>query len=399
MLQSKIKLLAVLGLILAVGFMVLPGGATAAAQSKVQIAMVLDVGGRGDLSFNDMGFKGLDEAAQQLGVKTVVLQSASAADYLPNIRNAARSGKNDLIIAIGFLLADAVNQVAQEFPKQKFAIIDSVVDQPNVRSIVFRENESSALVGALAAMVAAQDGFKKVGVVLGIPIPVLFHFEAGYRFGIDWGNKKYAQVTGTNPNVGLLWTYTGTFSDIAKGKAATEAQLKLGAGLVYNVAGPLGIGDLEAISEAIQQAGHQAGPPFMIGVDSDQDWMGGGNKVLASAMKRVDNATFDVIKSVVQGNFQPGTASQGLDNGGVAFSRYANLLNFINFGINANAIKEGDRSKIIKNWLEMRQQIPYWIWDAVSELEVKIMTGKVTVPTANTPDEIQAIRKQFPLGG
>jgi len=228
---------------------------------------------------------------------------------------------------------------------------------------------------------------------------MLFHFEAGYRFGIDWGNKKYAQFTGTNPNVGLLWIYTGTFSDIAKGKAATEAQLKQGAGLVYNVAGPLGIGDLEAISEAIQQAGHQAGPPFMIGVDSDQDWLGDGHKVLASAMKRVDTATFDVIKSVVQGNFQPGTASEGLDSGGVAFSRYAELLDFINFGINAGAIKETDRSKITKNWLEMRQQIPYWIWDAVSELEVKIMTGQITVPTANTPDEIQAIRKQFPLGG
>lgn len=381
------------------GLALMTGGAIAQPELRGKVAVVLDVGGRGDLSFNDMGFKGTDEAAEDFGLEMVTIQSATAADYLPNIRNAARSGEYDLILAIGFLLGDALNTVAPEFPNEKFAIIDSVVDQPNVMSIVFKENEGSALVGALAAMVAAHYGYPNVGVVLGIEIPVLYHFEAGYRFGIDWGNKKYAQVKGTNPNVGLLWTYTGTFSDIAKGKAATEAQLAQGAGLVYNVAGPLGIGDLEAITEAILAAGREAGPPFMIGVDANQDYLGDGHRVLASMMKRVDRGCYNAVKSVVEGTFKGGIVSMGLSNRGVAISRFTDLLDFIDFGIKGGAIKEEDKGKIIDNWLEMREQIPYWIWDAISELEMKIVSGEIVVPTADTGDEMKAIREQYPLGG
>ncbi len=367
------------------------------ANLKGSIAIVLDVGGRGDLSFNDMGFKGTDQAAKDFGLKMVTIQSSTAADYLPNIRNAARSGKYDLILCVGFLLGDALNTVAQQYPDQKFAIIDSVVNQPNVMSIVFRENESSALVGALGAMVAAYYGYPYVGVVLGMEIPVLYHFEAGYRFGIDWGNKRYAEVMGKNPNVGLLWTYTGTFSDIAKGKSSTQAMLAQGAGLVYNVAGPLGLGDLQAISDYLQAKGKQAGPPFMIGVDADQDWMGNGNKVLASAMKRVDVGCYDAVKSVVDGTFKGGVVSMGLSNLGVAISRYSDLIDFINFGIQGKAIKASDKDTIVKNWLAMRSGIPYWIWDSVCELETKIMSGEIVVPTANTLAQIKAIRAQYPL--
>ncbi|MGQ9477131.1 MAG: BMP family lipoprotein [Candidatus Bipolaricaulia bacterium] len=373
------------------------GGASAGAALKGRVAVILDVGGRGDLSFNDMGFKGTDEAAADFGLQMDEIQSASDADYLPNTRNAAVSGKYDLIIGVGFLLTDAFNTVAAEFPDQKFAIIDSVVDRPNVMSIVFRENEGSALVGALAAMVAAYYGYPKVGVVLGIEIPVLYHFEAGYRFGIAWGNKKYEQVTGTNPNIGLLWTYTGTFSDIAKGKAASEAMLAQGAGLIYNVAGPLGIGDLEAVTEAIRAKGQEAGPPFMIGVDANQDYLGDGHRVLASMMKRVDRGCYKAVADVVHGTFQGGIVSLGVINRGIAISRYQDLLDFIQFGINAKAITEADRAKIISNWLEMRGKIPYWIWDAVSELEMKIVSGEIVVPTANTVEEMQAVRAQYPL--
>lgn len=169
-----------------------------------RVALILDVGGRGDLSFNDMGYKGTEEACADFGWEMVEIQSATSADYLPNIRNAARIGKFDLIICVGFLLADALNEVAPEFPNQKFAIIDAVVPHPNVLSIVFEEQEGSALVGALAGMLAAHFGYPYVGVVLGIEIPVLYHFEGGYRFGIDWGLKKYAEVTGKSADVGLL---------------------------------------------------------------------------------------------------------------------------------------------------------------------------------------------------
>lgn len=364
---------------------------------KGKVAVILDVGGRGDLSFNDMGFKGTDEAARDFGLEMIEIQSATAADYLPNVRNAARSGQYDLIICVGFLLADALATVAPEFPEQKFAIIDAVVDEPNVMSIIFAENEGSALVGALAGMVAAHYGYRYVGCVLGIEIPVLYHFEAGFRFGIAWGLQRYREITGEDANVGFLYTYTGTFSDIAKGKAASEAMLKQGAGLIYNVAGPLGIGDLEAITEALHEAGKEAGPPFMIGVDANQDWMGDGHRVLASMMKRVDVGCYTAVKSVVEGSFQGGIHLMRLSNRGVAISRYQDLLDFIEFGINAGAIAPSDKPVIIDHWLTMRDAIPYFIWDAVSQLELGIISGEVVVPTANTLEEMEAVRAQYPL--
>ena len=381
--------------LLMAGLVMTPGMAQAASKGKV--ALVSDVGGRGDLSFNDMSFKGTDKAAADFGLEMVGIQSATAADYLPNVRNAARSRSFDLIIAVGFLLTDAVATVAQEFPEQKFMIIDSVVEAPNVMSIVFKENEGSALVGALAAMVAAHYGYPNVGAVLGIEIPVLFHFEAGYRFGIDWGNKMVAREKGQDPQVGLLYTYTGTFSDIAKGKAATGAMLAQRAGLIYNVAGPLGIGDLQAITEAVKAKGKQAGPPFMIGVDANQDWMGDGHRVLASMLKRVDNACYKAVEAVVKGSFKAGITVMGLDVQGVAMSRQPELLTFMEFGIGAGKISAADKAEIVANWEKMRARIPAWIWDAVADLEKQIISGKISVPNANTLDEMKAVRSTYPL--
>jgi len=380
---------------LMVGLAMIPGMAQAAAKGKV--ALVSDVGGRGDLSFNDMSFMGTDKAAADFGLEMVNIQSATAADYLPNVRNAARSRSFDLIIAVGFLLTDAIATAAKEFPEQKFMIIDSVVEAPNVMSIVFKENEGSALVGALAAMVAAHYGYPNVGAVLGIEIPVLFHFEAGYRFGIDWGNKMVAREKGKDPQIGLLYTYTGTFSDIAKGKEATGAMLAQRAGLIYNVAGPLGIGDLQAITEAIKAQGREAGPPFMIGVDANQDWMGDGNRVLASMLKRVDNACYSAVEAVAKGSFKPGLTVMGLDVQGVAMSRQPELLTFMEFGIGAGKISAADKTKIVENWTKMRAQIPAWIWDAVADLEKQIISGEVSVPNASTLDEMKAVRSTYPL--
>jgi basic membrane protein A len=381
--------------VLMVGLVIAPEMTQAASKGKV--ALVSDVGGRGDLSFNDMSFKGTEKAAADFGLEMVGIQSATAADYLPNVRNAARSGSFDLIIAVGFLLTDAIATAAKEFPEQKFMIIDSVVESPNVMSIVFKENEGSALVGALAAMVAAHYAYPNVGAVLGIEIPVLFHFEAGYRFGIDWGNKRVAQKTGKDPQVGLLYTYTGTFSDIAKGKEATGAMLAQRAGLVYNVAGPLGIGDLQAITEAIKTKGKEAGPPFMIGVDANQDWMGDGHRVLASMLKRVDNACYNAVEAVVKGSFKPGITVMGLDVQGVAMSKQPELLTFMEFGIGAGKITAADKTKIVENWKKMRGQIPSWIWEAAADLEKQIISGKISVPNANTLDEMKAVRSTYPL--
>ena len=393
--KSKLLVAMLTAVILMVSFMAMPWMTMAALKGKV--AVVLDVGGRGDLSFNDMGFMGTDKAAKDFDLKMVEIQSASAADYLPNVRTAARSGQFDLIIAVGFLLTDAVATTAKEFPKQNFMIIDSVVDLPNVMSVVFNENEGSALVGAVAAMVAAYYNYPYVGAVLGIEIPVLYHFEAGYRFGIDWGNKKYQEVQGRKPNIGLLYTYTGTFSDIAKGKEATDAMLAQGSGLVYNVAGPLGIGDLQAITEYLNRKGKKAGPPFMIGVDANQDWMGDGHRVFVSMLKRVDNGCYNAVKAVVDGNFKGGLVVMGLDSKGVAMSKESDLATFMEFGIGSGKITTKDKSTITTNWKAMRGRIPDWIWEAVDGLEQDIISGKVTVPTANTLEEMQAVRSKYPL--
>jgi len=378
-------------------FMLAGGPFMSSATAGAKIALVLDVGGRGDLSFNDMGFKGTDEAQANLGVEVVEIQSNSAADYLPNMQNAARSGKFDLIVAVGFLLADAMAEVADQFPDQKFAIIDVTwLGKPNLMEIGYEENKGSAMVGALSSMVAAHYGYDKIGVVLGIEIPVLYKFEAGYRYGMHWGNAKYAEKTGKQANVGLLWTYTGTFSDIAKGKAATEAMLAQGAGIIYNVAGPLGIGDLEAITEHLEAKGKSAGPPFMIGVDANQDYLGDGHRVLASMMKRVDFGVYSAIESVVNGTFKGGVQILGPHNGGIAMSGKQDLADFIQFGINGGAISASDSDQITSNWMGMRDEIPGWIWDAVAELQGQISDGSAEVPCGWCPDTIGDIRAKYP---
>ncbi len=378
-------------------FMLAGGSLMSTASAGAKVALVLDVGGRGDLSFNDMGFKGSDEAQANLGVEVVEIQSNSAADYLPNMQNAARSGKFDLIVAVGFLLSDAMAEVADQFPDQKFAIIDVTwLGKPNLMEIGYEENKGSAMVGALSSMVAAHYGYDKIGVVLGIEIPVLYKFEAGYRYGMHWGNAKYAEKTGKQANVGLLWTYTGTFSDIAKGKAATEAMLAQGAGIIYNVAGPLGIGDLEAITEHLEAKGKSAGPPFMIGVDANQDYLGDGHRVLASMMKRVDFGVYSAIESVVNGTFKGGVQILGPHNGGIAMSGKQDLADFIQFGVNGGAISASDSDSITSNWVGMRDDIPGWIWDAVAELQGQISDGSAEVPCGWCPDTIGDIRAKYP---
>jgi len=375
-------------------------GVSLVAMADGKIAIVLDVGGRGDLSFNDMGFVGVDRAVEEFGLEMVEVQSATAADYLPNLRNLSRTGQYDLIIAVGFLLGDALATASAEFPDQKFAIIDvDYITGPNIMNIVFRENEMSALIGCLAAMAAADYGYAAAGVVLGIPIPVLYHFEAGVRFGMDWGLKKYTELTGTEASVAMLYNYTGTFSDIALGKAASEAMLAQGAVGIYNVAGPLGVGDHEAVVEAHDAAGTTYGPPYYFGVDANQDWLGDGKHALASGMKRVDVGTYMAVKAVVDGTFVGGVTSLGLAEGGVGISKRADLVDFIEFGVDAGQIEDTTEARnfVIANWTANRKTVADWIWAAVDELEAGILDGSIVVPTANSDDDINAIRAQYPL--
>ncbi|MET1128521.1 MAG: BMP family ABC transporter substrate-binding protein [Thermoproteota archaeon] len=352
-----------------------------ASQAKIpkKIAVVYDIGGRGDLSFNDMAYLGASRAARDFGLELVEVQSTTEADYLPNLRTLAKSGDYLVIVAVGFLMTDAVKQVADEFPNQLFAIIDGYVpDKPNVLSILFKEHEGSALVGALAAMVAHHYGCKGVGVVLGMEIPVLYKFEAGYYWGIRYGEQIYQQRTGKQVEpLQVLWTYTGAFNDPARGKTATEAQLEQGACIVYNVAGATGLGIFEAVEEAAKAQGKEMGPPFAIGVDSDQDWIKPGF-IIASMMKRVDVGVYTAVERALKyykGEIQSfgGVLELGLKEGGVGVSKLEDLETFL--AIAEQAGRQVNKEEIVSKVKAMRESIPQWIWEEVDKLAEQLKTN------------------------
>jgi basic membrane protein A len=247
-------------------------------------------------------------------------------------------------------------------------------------------------------MSAAYHGYAAAGVVLGIEIPVLWHFEAGFRYGMDWGLKKYASVMGSAPAVKLLYTYTGTFSDIALGKAASEAMLAQGAVGIYNVAGPLGIGDHEAVAEEHSNAGTNYGAPYYYGVDAFQDWFGAGKHTPVSALKRVDTACYEAVKSVVEGRFVAGLQSLGMSDGGVRLSLISDFEGYFQYGAASPKINPEEYYATVANWALNRGSIPAWIWGAVAELEAGILNETIQVPTANTGAEIAAVRAQYTLG-
>jgi len=210
-----------------------------------QLCIVFDIGGRGDLSFNDMAALGGSRAAAQFGLQLVEQQSATEADYLPNLRTLSEAGNCALIVGIGFLLSDAVTAVADEFPDQKFAIIDGFVLKDNVQAVLYTENTGSALVGALGALinqrVKPEGSAGGVGVVLGIEIPILWRFECGYKAGIRWVDSGFDNSVFDINNVvakkttPIPFVYTGSFNDPALGQSAAQAMLAQGATTIREV--------------------------------------------------------------------------------------------------------------------------------------------------------------------
>jgi len=386
--------------------LVLALGLSFAATAK-RVAVILDVGGRGDQSFNDMAFAGAERAAKEFGWEVVDIASNSPSDYTPNVRNAARDGSFDLIVCTGFLLTSALNEVAPDFPDQAFAIVDVAAGPPpwntqgaNIMNLVFNENEMSALVGALGAFAAHQYGYTKMGSVFGIPGAVLYHFEAGLRYGIKWANDKVEALTGTNPGIDLAYKYVNSFDpgDVDLGETETAAQLAAGAVGVYNIAGPIGLGDHRAIENAHTAAGTTLGPPYYFGVDANNDYW---THTLASGMKRVDIAVYTAIKAVEEGTFFDDVAANAaaglaggyvgsLTNSGVQLSYAPELLEFIEFGLAAGA--EIDFYQTIANWATERANLEDWVWEAIAELEAGILDGSIEVITANTDSEMAAIR-------
>ena len=282
----------------------------AAAQATYKVALVTDIGGLDDRSFNFLANQGLKRAQTQLKIQGRVFISKSNADYVPNLSTAARQGYN-LVIAVGFLMADSLATVAKAFPKTKFAIIDNTGvglkgGAKNVRGLLFKEQEAGYLVGYLAAkQVTAKPvgGNLMLGAVGGLKIPPVDRYIAGYYEGA----KK------ANPKVKVVHNYSQDFVDQAKCKEQALNQIANGAGAVFQVAGQCGLGVLSAAKEK---------KVFGIGVDADQGYL--GPHVLTSATKKVDVAVFSTIAAAQKSGAKFRTAYDAIfsvKNGGVGYGK------------------------------------------------------------------------------
>lgn len=271
----------------------------ALAQEKVP-AVVYDLGGRFDKSFNEAAYTGAEKFKKETGVAYRDFEIQNDAQREQALRNFARSG-NDPVVAIGFSFGSALEKVAGEFPNTRFAIVDMVVEKPNVRSILFKEHEGSYLVGLLAGM-ASKTG--KVGFVGGMDIPLIRKFACGYVQGAKAGK----------PGIEVLQNMTGTtgqaFRDPVKGGELAKSQIERGADVIYHAAGATGIGVLQAAADAGKLG---------IGVDSNQNGLHKG-KVLTSMLKRVDVAVYDAFTDAKNGKWSTGFKVLGLAEGGVAWA-------------------------------------------------------------------------------
>ena len=289
------------------------GSGTAAPAKKsadYKAGLVSDVGRFNDKGFNQLQLKGLNSAKRRIpGLQTSALESHSAGEYLPNFASLARKGYN-IIIGAGFLLAAQEATVAKQFPNTKFAITDYDVKgapfngkkSPNVEGLTYATQENSYLVGCLAGlMVKKQGGDQTLGWVGGVKIPPVDAFLAGYKAGA----KR------CNPGAKVLVGYSQDFIDQAKCKTVAQNQIDQGAQVLFNVAGPCGLGTLDAAKEA---------GIWGIGVDVDQAYLGA--HILTSAVKRVDTGIYLAIKGAENGQFKGGgNLVFNLKNAGVGLGK------------------------------------------------------------------------------
>ncbi|GAB4283689.1 MAG: BMP family ABC transporter substrate-binding protein [Coriobacteriia bacterium] len=313
--------------------------------TDVKAAMVTDVGGLGDKSFNDLSYEGLKRAEEELGVEIEVLESKEITDYESNIDQLATAGYSP-IFAVGFLMTDTVAKVAPMYPDTNFGGVDEFFDPvpANVVGLNFKEHEGSYLAGVVAGLATLSDFDEKlnednvIGFVGGMDVPLIKKFEAGYIAG----------AKSVNPDVKVISLYAGNFTDQAKGKELGLSLIEQGADVIYAAAGAVGLGTIQACQE--QGA-------LFIGVDADQYLTvpGSGDVMLTSMMKRVDNAVYETVKAAVEGTFPGGEIQYfGLAEGGV------DLAPFHDF----------------------EDAVPQDIKDAVEQAREDIISGAITVPEA-----------------
>jgi basic membrane protein A len=312
------------------------GGTSTTAAKSIKAGLVSDIGGLNDRSFNFLANKGRLDAQKKLGIDTRVLLSKSNGDYVPNMTTLAQQ-KYNIIVAVGFLMADATNTVASKVPSSDFAIVDfsaaGLKDKPkNVEGLLFAEQEAGYLAGYLAGLWAKDNNAKVISSVGGQKIPPVDHYIAGYQAG----------AKAAYPGIQTLNGYSQDFVDQAKCKEIALDQISKGSKVVFQVAGGCGLGALDAAKEKGVQG---------IGVDADQSYL--GPHILTSAEKHVDLAVFNAIKSVQDGTFKGGTdvlnnvANNGVGIGkiGPAGLKYADQVKKIQFQIAAGKIKIPDTLK------------------------------------------------------
>lgn len=292
----------------------------AGESSDLQAAIVTDVGGLGDQSFNDAANAGLEAAAEGLGIETQVLESAQPTDYVNNLSQLGDNGFSP-IFAVGFLMTDALTEVAPNYPEQDFAIIDSVVEADNVASLLFREEQGSYLAGIVAGLMTQEDtefttaDDMTVGFLGGLEGELIQKFEAGYTAGVE----------SVCPDCEVLVQYAGTtpeaFNDPARGNEIALSMNDDGADIVYHASGATGNGLFEAATERNF---------FAIGVDSDQASLVPDAPILTSMLKRVDVAVQTAIEDAAAGEFPAGEvitnglAEEGVDLAG--FGEFSDLV-------------------------------------------------------------------------
>jgi basic membrane protein A len=281
-------------------------GRAADDRSKVHVGIVFDAGGKDDRSFNAAAWKGVQRAKKELSVVVRDAEPGDPNSVEPALRAFAERGY-DIIIGVGFSQTPIIEQVAKDYPKLDFAIVDGVSQLPNVASLIFKEHEGSYLVGMIAAR-TSKTGV--LGFVGGMDIPLIRRFEKGYEEG----------ARAVNPRIQVVQNYVGVtdgaWNNPGKGKELSLAQMDKGADVIFAAAGNSGLGAFDAVEQAGTANGRAT--HFVIGVDSNQNGVKPGF-VLTSMVKRVDNAVYDIVKEVVDGRFNGGFHVYGLESDGVGY--------------------------------------------------------------------------------
>ncbi|HEY5541211.1 MAG TPA: BMP family ABC transporter substrate-binding protein [Coriobacteriia bacterium] len=321
------------------------GTSTTPAKAKIKAAMVTDIGGLGDKSFNDLSYAGLQKAKSDLGVDIKVLESKAPTDYESNITNLANAGYNP-IFAVGFLMTDTISKISTSYPDVTFGGIDESFSPPikNVVGLLFKEQEGAYLAGFLAGKLTTMPSVDPrindkpiIGFVGGMDIPPVQRYQAGFIAG----------AKAANPNVEVKSVYAGSFTDQQKGIEDGKALISGGADIVFAAAGQTGLGTAKAC---------QDNKALFIGVDADQFLTipNIGDTIIASAVKKVDVAVFDTVKKASEGQLVGGADLLfGLKEDGVGLSPY-------------------------HDW---DAKIPADLKASIEKAKADIIAGTVTVPT------------------